>query len=186
VGVLDVGVLYASRFFMTTPRMSLLVLTATFGAAILASGCGLHPPVQNSGAVATADGIQIALLGQRCSQTVETDWAGNDLVEMTVQIEVRNGTSTELGVHRDDFRLIGADGRSVPPSSGFANDPISLAPRQAQTFQLRFMSRGGLSCSKEMTLESPSAIVRGTETAKLGTIKFVAAQAVSGYEKASR
>jgi hypothetical protein len=47
------------RFFMTTPRMGFLVLTATFGAAALASGCSLHPPVQNSGAVATADGIQV-------------------------------------------------------------------------------------------------------------------------------
>ncbi len=146
----------------------------------------MRPPVQNSGTVTTAEGVQIAVLGQSCSETVETDWPGNDLVEMTVQIEVRNGTPTALGIHRDGFRLTGADGRSIPTSTGSANEPISLAPRQTQTVQLRFMSRGGLSCSKEMTLESPSAIVLGSETAKIGTIKFVATRAVSGYGQASK
>jgi hypothetical protein len=174
------------RFFMTTPRMSIIVLTAAVGATALASGCGMRPPVQNSGTVTSADGVQIAVLGQSCSETVETDWPGNDLVEMTVQIEVRNGTPTTLGVHRDGFRLIGADGRSVPTSTGSANEPISLASRQTQTFQLRFMSRGGLSCSKEMTLESPSAIRHGTEPATIGTIKFVAARTLAGDARASK
>jgi hypothetical protein len=174
------------RFFMTTPRMSLLFLSATFGATALVSGCGLRPPIQNSGTVSTADGIQVAVLSQSCSETVETDWPGNDLVEMTVQIEVRNGTPTAIGVHRDGFRLKGADGRAIPTSTGSAKDPISLAPRQTQTVQLRFMSRGGLSCSREMTLESSSAIMHGTETATIGTIKFVAANGVSGDEKAGK
>jgi hypothetical protein len=131
--------------------------------------------------VTTPDGVQVAVLGQSCSQTVETDLPGNDLVEMTVQIEVRNGTPQALGLHRDGFRLTGADGRTIPTSTWFASKPISIAPRQAETFELRFMSHGGLSCSKEMTLESPSAILRGTEIAKIGAIRFVAQLPVGGH-----
>ena len=166
---------------MTTPRLSLLVLTTTFCTAAVASACGLQPPIQNSGTVTTPDGIQIAVLKQECSQTVETDWPGNDLVAVTIQIEVRNRTQKPLDVHRDGFRLVGTDGSAIPTSTWFASDSISLAPDEVRAFRLRFMSRGSLSCSKEIALESPSAIVRGTEIARIAPIGFVARQAFSGY-----
>jgi hypothetical protein len=168
------------RFSSLISSVTLFAVT-TLGVATAAWASGLRPPIQNSGAVTTPDGIQVAVLGQSCSQTVDTDQPGNDLVEMTVQIEVRNRTPQTLGVHRDGFRLTGADGRSIPTSTWFASKPMSLAPRQVQTFELRFMSRGGLSCSKEMTLESLSSIVRGTEPAKIGAIRFVARSPLAGY-----
>jgi hypothetical protein len=171
------------RFSWMIPRIILFALNTAFGATVVASGgcVGLQPPIQNSGAVTTTDGIQVAVLGQRCVKTVETDKPGNDLVEVAVQIEVRNKTPEALSVHRDGFRIIGADGRSIPTSTWSANEPMSLAPREVQTYQLRFMSRGGLRCSKEMTLEAPSAIMRGTDIAKIGTIKFVPRQRLAGY-----
>jgi hypothetical protein len=153
-----------------------------FGIAMVACACGLQPPIQNSGDVTTAEGVQVAVLGQRCSQTVDNYLPGSDLVEMTVQIEVRNNTSETLGIHRNGFRITGTDGRSIPTSTWFSNRPMSLGPRQTQTFELRFMSHGGLSCSKEMTLESPSAILRGTTTTKIGSIRFVARAPLAGYE----
>jgi hypothetical protein len=168
------------RISNTISRLTIFAV-ATVGVTTVASASGLRPPIRNSGAVTTPDGVQVAVLGQSCSQTVETDLPGNDLVEMTVEIEVRNGTSQALGVHRDGFRLTGADGRSIPTSTWFASKPISIASRQAETFELRFMSHGGLSCSQEMTLESPSAIVRGTDIAKIGAIRFVAQAPVAGH-----
>ena len=167
------------QFSKVTPRVTILAATM-LGVTSVAWGCGLRPPIRNSGTVTTADGVQVGLLGQSCSQTVETDLPGNDLVEMTVQIEVRNGTSQALGVHRDGFRLMGSDGRSIPTSTWFASKPLSIGPRQVETFDLRFMSRGGLSCSKEMTLQSPSAIVQGTAIANIGAIRFVAQGPVNG------
>lgn len=161
-------------------RVTILAIT-TLGVTSVALASGLRPPIKNSGAVTTPDGVQVAVLGQSCSQTVETDLPGDDLVEMTVQIEVRNRTAQALVLHRDGFRLTGADGRSIPTSTWFASKPVSIAPRRAETFELRFMSHGGLSCSKEMTLESPSAIVRGTEIAKIGSIRFVAQPPVAGH-----
>jgi hypothetical protein len=113
------------------------------------------------------------VLRESCSQTVETEQPGNDLVETVVEVEVRNGTSEPISVHRDGFRLGASDGSAIRPSTWFANDPLSVEPGQALTLQLRFMSRGGLSCSKEMALESPSAVVKGAEPVKLGAVKFV-------------
>ena len=165
---------------MTKQKMSALFFSATFGFAALAPACGLQPPIQN-GAAAARDGIQVAVLRESCSQTVETEQPGNDLAETVVEVEVRNGTSAPISVHRDGFRLGASDGSLIQTSTWFANDPLSVEPGQAQTFQLRFMSRGGLSCSKEMALESPAAVVKGAEPVKLGAVKFVPAHALSGY-----
>ena len=101
------------QFSDMIPRVAILAVT-TFAVTTVAWASGLRPPIRNSGAVTTPDGVQVAVLGQSCSQTVETDLPGNDLVEMTVQIEVRNGTSQALGIHRDGFRLTGRR-RQVDP-----------------------------------------------------------------------
>ena len=87
---------------MTTRIVSALFFTRTFGVAVgtfgfatLALACGLHPPLQN-GAAVTQDGMQVALLRQSCSQTVEADQPGNDLVEATVEVQVHNGSATPV------------------------------------------------------------------------------------------
>jgi hypothetical protein len=168
-------------FQMTKRKMSMLFFAATFGFAALAPACALRPPIKNSGAARAPEGIQVAVLRQSCSQTVETEEPGNDLVETTVEVEVRNPTSTPIAVHRDGFRLAASDGSAIRTSTWFAVDGLSVEPGQSQTFELRFMSRGGLSCSKEMALESPTAITRGAELVKVGAVTFVPAHALSGY-----
>jgi hypothetical protein len=170
---------------MTKKKTSMLFFAATFGFAALAPACGLRPPIKNSGAARTSDGIEVAILRQSCSRTVETDEPGNDLVETTVEVEVRNPTSAPIVVHRDGFRLGAFDGSAIRTSTWFATGGISVDPGQSRTFELRFMSRGGLSCSKEMALESPTAITRGTELVTVGAVSFVPALALSGYDSAS-
>jgi hypothetical protein len=165
---------------MTKKKTSVLFFSATFGVGALALACGLQPPLQNSGAAAK-DGIQVAVLRQSCSQTVETEQPGNDLVEATVEVEVRNTTPEPIALHRDGFRLGAPDGSAIPTSTWFANKALTVDAGQAQTFELRFMSRGGLDCAKEMALESPSAITRRTEPVRLASVKFVPAHALSGY-----
>jgi hypothetical protein len=152
----------------------------TFGFTALALACALHPPLQN-GAAAVADGVQVALLRQSCSQTVEADWPGNDLVEATVEVQVHNGAATPVSIRRDGFRLGAANGSAVRPSTWGANEPMSLAPGQTQTFQLRFMSRGGLSCSAAMTLESPAAVTKGDRPVNLAGVQFTPELPLSGY-----
>lgn len=170
---------------MIKQSLKVLVLSAAFGVvtcglATLALACSLRPPIQN-GPPAAQDGIAVAVLGQSCSQTVETEQPGNDLVEATLSVEVRNGATTPIAVRRDGFRLVAPDGSSIRTSTLSASEPVSLAPGQTQSFELRFMSRGGLSCSREMSLQSPSAILRGTAPVELGAVRFVPARALSGY-----
>ncbi len=170
---------------MTKRKISILFFVATFDFAALAPACGLRPPTKNSGAARSAEDIQVAVLRQSCSQTAETEEPGNDLVETTVEVEVRNATSAPIAVHRDGFRLGASDGSAIRTSTWFATDGLSVGPGQSQTFELRFMSRGGLSCSKEMTLESPAAIARGTEPVKIGAVTFVPTHALSGSGSSS-
>jgi hypothetical protein len=166
---------------MSKTRMSALFFSATFGFAALAPACALRPPIQNSGAARAPEGVQVAVLRQSCSQTVETEQPGNDLVEATVEVEVRNASPAPIAVHRDGFRLTAPDGSAIRTATWFAKDGLSVDPGQTQTFELRFMSRGGLSCSQAMALESPAAITRGTEPMKIGAVTFVSAHALSGY-----
>jgi hypothetical protein len=133
--------------------------TTPASAAAQAHASGLRPPTQKDAAAAQY-GVQVAVLRQSCSQMVETDLPGNDLVEIILEVEVRNGTSVPIGVHRDGFQLRAPDGSAIRTSTWFATNPGSVDPGQAQTFELRFMSRGGLSCSKEIVLESSSAVVK--------------------------
>jgi hypothetical protein len=155
--------------------------TTPASAAAPAPARGLRPPIHD-GAVAAKGGVEVAVLRQSCSQTVETEQSGNDLVEAIVELEVRNGRSAPIDVHRDAFQLVAPDGGAIRTSTWFAGAPRSVDPGQAQTFELRFMSRGGLNCYKEMILQFPSAVVRGTDGVKLDAIRLVPARRLPGYD----
>jgi hypothetical protein len=155
---------------------------ATLAAALLlVPACGLQPPIQTSGAAASKEGIQLRVLRESCSETVQPKQPGNDLVEVIVDVEVRNGTSEPISVHRDGFRLGAPDGSLIRTSTLFAIDPVTVDAAQAQTLPLRFMSRGGLSCWKEMALKAFSAVTRGTAPVEIGSVRFIPSHAPSGY-----
>jgi hypothetical protein len=145
--------------------------------AALAPACALHPPVQNSGAAVDSSGVEISVVGQSCTETVETDLPGVNLVDATVEVQVRNTAPPPLVIHRDAFRLRGADGRAIPTATWKANDPLSIEAGQAGTFELRFMSRGGLSCTKPMQLEASVGITKGAEPVRIGAVSFVPSHA---------
>jgi hypothetical protein len=149
--------------------------------APLVPACGLQPPIQTSGAAVSKEGIQLRVLRESCSETVQPKQPGNDLVEVIVDVEVRNGTSEPVGVHRDGFRLGAPDGSLIRTSTLFASDPVTVDAAQALTLTLRFMSRGGLSCWKEMTLKAFSAVTRGTAPVEIGSVRFIPSHAPSGY-----
>ena len=141
--------------------------------AVLAPACALHPPVQNSGAAVAPSGVEIAVTGQSCTETVETDLPGANLVEAIVQVQVRNAAPPPLVVHRDAFRLRGPDGRAIPTVTWRAGEPLPIEAGQTGTFELRFESRGGLSCTKPMQLEASAGLTKGTEPVQIGAISFV-------------
>ena len=145
--------------------------------AALAPACALRPPVQNSGAVVEPSGVEISVIGQSCTEMVETELPGVNLVDATVEVQVRNAAPPPLVVHRDAFRLRGADGRAIPTTTWRASDPLSIEAGQSGTFELRFMSRGGLSCTKPMQLEASAGITKGAEPVQIGAVSFVPSHA---------
>jgi len=162
-------------------RQSVVVAVAALLLATLVPACGLQPPIQSSGAAVSKEGIQLRVLRQSCSETVQPKQPGNDLVEAIVEVEVRNGMSEPISVHRDGFRLVAPDGSAIRTSTWFAIDPVTVDAAQALTLQLRFMSRGGLSCWKEMALKAFSAVTRGTVPVEIGSVSFIPSHAPSGY-----
>ena len=165
--------------------MSAGLLTGLLSCAAPSFVNGGSPRTAQSGAAAAKDGIEVAVTRHSCSQTADPDFPGDDLVEAIVEVEVRNGTSAPVVVHRDRFQLGTPHGGALRTSTWFARAPRSVEPGQARTFELRFMTRGELSCSKEMVLESSSAVEKGADKVTLGAITLVPAETPSGHDDSS-
>jgi hypothetical protein len=161
---------------MTRHRNVILSLSLA-GGTMLAPACAMTPPAQNGGAAKSDNGVAVAVVGQRCTETVETELPGVPLVEAHVQVEIRNTAPPPLVVHRDAFHLRGADGRAIPTATFGSGDPLPIEAGQTRTFELRFMSRGGLSCTKEMQLEASAAITKGDAPVQIGAVSFVPSRA---------
>jgi hypothetical protein len=162
-------------------RSVMATVVAALLLATLAPACGLQRPIQSSGSAISKEGIQLRVLRQNCSETVQPKQPGNDLVEVIVEIEIRNGLSEPISVHRDGFRLGAPDGSAIKTSTWFAIDPVTVDAAQALKFQLRFMARGGLSCWREMALKAFSAVTRGTAPVEIGSVSFIPGHAPLGY-----
>jgi hypothetical protein len=148
---------------------------------LLAPACALTPPLQNTGAATAAGGIVMEVERQSCSETVQPKQPGNDLVEAIVEVEIRNPSDLPLAVHRDRLRLTAPDGSSIRTSTWFASEPLTVAAAQSRTFQVRFMSRGGLSCWKPMELRADGAVTHGAAPLTLAAVRFTPSHALPGY-----
>lgn len=142
----------------------------------LLPACALKPPVENSG-TASKNGVQVAVIGQRCTETVEPEWPGANLVQAIVELQVANTGSAPLTVHPDRLDLRGTDGRKVPTAGWGAGDTLSVDAGQSRVVKVRFMTRGGLSCTKPMQLDADSGITMGTAPVKVGSVTFVPSRA---------
>lgn len=160
-------------------RATSAVVLSFAGSLAMASGCAtMRPPAEGANApVISAEGVKVALIGQSCDQIKEPDWRNDDLVEVTVEVGVQNPTTSQLLVHRDQFRLTAPDGTAVPPASWNIAEPMTVAPGQGPTFNLRFMTRGSLACARPMNLEARSAVTAGDRPLTLAALRFVPSRA---------
>jgi hypothetical protein len=139
---------------------------------VLGAACAMSPPAQNAGSLAS-EGVQVAVVGQRCAETVETDWPGANLVETTVQFQVRNSNPNPVTVNREQLYLRGTDGRAVRSRGWEAGQPVQVGSGETKTFDLQFMTRGGMSCSKPMQLDAAAGISVGSQPLRIGSVTFV-------------
>ena len=139
----------------------------------LVSACApLRPPAQNSGQTISAEGVELAVIRQSCTQSKEPDYPEYDLVEEVVEIELRSPVATSLALQRDAFRLVTPDGFALRTITWGAADPITIAAGQTRTFALRFMTRGSLQCARPMRLEPRDAVRQAGSVVDLRAVIF--------------
>jgi hypothetical protein len=132
----------------------------------------MTPPAISSGSSASKTGVVVSVVGQRCSETIEPELPGADLVEETLQVRVENRAASPATVHRDRFRVIAPDGSALQPRTWNAADPISVAEGTSASFDLRFMTRGSLECRKGMQLDPDGGIELASVPVALGPVSF--------------
>jgi hypothetical protein len=144
-------------------------------ALALGSGCAsLGPPARTSGpATAAAGAVELAVVGQDCTESPEHDDSDETLNEAIVQFRVRNGTSEDVTVRGDRFRLVTADGFALQTLTWGAAEPLRVSPGEASTLALRFMARGSLECDAELKLEARDGVLRGDAPVYMGAVVFV-------------
>jgi len=161
----------ASRAGMSSSRAVLSVLAPSF--LVAACATTMKPPAQSAGPALSDKGVQVAVLRQGCAQTQEADMADWDLVDETVEIEVRNASAEPAVVQPDHFRLLAPDGSALTTTTWRAADPLTVAGGQARSFELRFMTRGGLECTKEMRLDPDAGITLRDAAVAFHPVSFV-------------
>jgi hypothetical protein len=122
--------------------------------------------------------VELAVSRQSCTQNVEPDFYGQDLVEEVVEVQVRNATANPLTVQRDAFRLISPAGHRLKTMTWRAIDPLALNAGETSTFELRYMTRGVLECTREMKLDADAGVRMNGRPIEVGAISFQPSRAL--------
>lgn len=163
-----------SRNVGSVGSISILALGIIFGPAC----APFRLPYKGGGPVASREGVEVAVSRQSCTQNVDPDFYGADLVEEVVEVQVRNATSNLLTVHRDAFRLVSPDGHGLKTMTWRAVDPLALNAGETKTFELRYMTRGDLECTREMKLDADAGVKMNGRPIGVGTISFQPSRAL--------
>jgi hypothetical protein len=146
---------------------------------LFAPACApLRLPYKSSVPAVSPEGVEIAVNRQSCTQNVDPDFYGQDLVEEVVEVQVRNATANPLTVQREAFRLIAPDGRGLKTMTWRAIDPLALNIGETRTFELRYMTRGDLECSREMKLDADAGVRMNGRPIQVGAVSFQPSRAL--------
>jgi hypothetical protein len=137
----------------------------------LASTRCYAPPARSSGPSA-GDGVELAIVGQYCEQSVDPDWGDNQVVQIRMRIGVTNTGREGVEFHPENLRMVAPDG--VSPAPVAADDWLVVAPGETKVFALRFMNRGSLKCKEWMQLDPTRGLRAGARAIQLPPISFLA------------
>ncbi len=124
-----------------------------------ASACAtMTPPVRTGAPTQTSEGVELAVARKHCDQTQDSDWDGEDLAELIVEVQVKNPTRAPIAIHRGDMRLLAPDGAALKTITWRADDPLYVASGETKSFDMRFMARGSLECGAPLQLDTRGAV----------------------------
>ena len=132
----------------------------------------MTPPARGGGPTQTSDGVELAVAGNHCEQTMETDWQGADLAELILAVKVKNPTPAPIAVHRGDMRLLAPDGAALKTVTWGAREPLYVASGETKSFDIRFMSRGSLQCGAPLQLDTRGAVTTDDHVLVTDRISF--------------
>jgi hypothetical protein len=159
---------------MTKTTIRALALTVTG----LATSCGYATPYKTSGAALSQDGVQIALVGERCFVNPNTDqfpMVANDvddilLVGLDLQVKNESKQVTVLSLNR--FRLLGdtrTEHLAMPPEE---SGVVKLAPGETRMVPLDFRRQTALDCHNELALTAEGAVAIEGKPVYVASIHF--------------
>ena len=151
-------------------RITLVALAVAIAGASCAT---MAPPGKSSGGAQSSEGIAINVPRQHCSQTAESSWTGRDLTEEILEIEIHNTAAEPLAVRGDAFRLVTPEGFRLHTVSWGAGEAVPIAAGETRTLRLRFMTRGSLTCGREMRLDPDGGVRLAGRAISIGAVAFV-------------
>lgn len=132
----------------------------------------MQPPARTSGATFSDDGVQLAVVGQRCSQVPDPNHPGRRLLDAAFAIEVGNPTYGALVVHPDRMTLVTLGGVTTRPTVVGGVDALPVETGTTTPFMLRFVAEG-IKCSQELRLEPKTALELNGQPIVIAPIRFV-------------
>lgn len=140
----------------------------------LSLGCG-HAATQAAPVTwAGQEGVRVSVVNERCALLTDPDFVDNDLVEVSLMLEVTNSRSLPVAFHRDRLRLIAPDGVAPYPSTWGAATPISISPGETTRTSVSFVNRGSLRCDAALDLNLNETLTSGASTLKSARIRLLA------------
>jgi hypothetical protein len=141
-----------------------------------ATSCGYGLPYQTSGPALSKEGVQIAIVGDRCyvnrSGEQYPTSVSDDELHLNVNVQVKNDSNQVAWLSPAAFQLVEnkAGDRIVmhPHESG----TLSMSPGETKVLSLDFDQEGDVDCHHGLALEAPRAVaIEGTQIA-LSPIQF--------------
>jgi hypothetical protein len=142
----------------------------------LAPACALTlpPAARNSGPAVSREGVQLAVVGQLCTESSDVeDDLDSDHAGITLTVEVRNTTNEPAMVYRDRFLLFAPDNGSLSPLAIRRHRPQLVGAGQARSFELRFEPYGWNQCFHQLRLRANSGVILGNKVVHPGPVTFV-------------
>ena len=159
---------------MKRDPLSSTLLFSSLAALVLAPACAsMRPPAQNDGPALSQEGVQLAVVQQSCTQTKETERPNSDLAEAIVEVEVRNPAPEAVTINRTEFRLLTPDGFALKTRTWGSAEPLVLKGGETRAFEMRFMSRGSLECSRQLQLDPGAGIYLAGKAIRMKPVTFV-------------
>jgi len=144
------------------------------------ASCGYTAPYRSSGPSIAKEGIQVAIVGERCyvnrSGEQFPTTVNDDALNLNVKLQVRNEASQPAVLSLDRFRLSETIAGERTIMTPLESESLALQPGEIKVLSLDFEQQGMLDCHHEMELEAQGAVAIGDGQLAFQPIRFRASK----------